>query len=82
MSSHILSKSTFMTGVQCKKRLYLHKNCKRLGIERDALTAQQEAIFAAGTDAGLLAQQLFPSGVDCTLDSIAISDLAQPEQQT
>jgi hypothetical protein len=66
MASHILSKSTFMTGVQCKKRLYLHKNCKRLGIERDVLTAQQEAIFAAGTDAGLLAQQLFPGGVDCS----------------
>jgi len=40
MASHILSKSTFMTGVQCKKRMYLHKNCKRLGIKRDVERSQ------------------------------------------
>jgi hypothetical protein len=69
MEKHILSKSTFMYGVQCKKRLYLHKNGKMLGIERDGLSAQQEAIFSTGTNVGELAQQLFPEGVDCTPES-------------
>ena len=66
---HILSKTTFMYGVQCKKRLYLHKNGKKFGIESDKVSAQQEAIFSTGTNVGELAQQLFPGGVDCTPES-------------
>ncbi len=58
-----------MYGVQCKKRLYLHKFGKKFGIERDELSAQQEAIFSTGTNVGELAQQLFPNGVDCTPES-------------
>ncbi|MCB9190286.1 MAG: DUF2779 domain-containing protein [Flavobacteriales bacterium] len=58
-----------MSGVQCKKRLYLHKNHEKFGIKRDKLTAQQEAVFATGTAVGELAQQLFPGGVDCTPES-------------
>jgi hypothetical protein len=34
--------------------------------EKDALTDNQKAIFQQGTDIGLLAQQLFPNGVDAT----------------
>jgi hypothetical protein len=66
---HILSKSTFMYGVQCKKRLYLHKNGKKFGIEKDGVSAQQEAIFSTGTNVGELAQKLFPGGIDCTPES-------------
>ena len=55
---HLLSKSTFMYGVQCKKRLYLHKNHKKFGVERDELSAQQEAVFSTGTNVGELAQQV------------------------
>lgn len=69
MKKHILSKSTFMYGIQCKKRLYFHKFGKRLGIERDDLSAQQEAIFSTGTNVGELAQKLFLGGVDCTPES-------------
>jgi hypothetical protein len=58
-----------MSGVQCKKRLYLHKNHKKFGIERDEITAQQEAIFSTGTSVGELAQKLFPGGIDCTPES-------------
>jgi hypothetical protein len=58
-----LSKSTFMYGCQCPKRLYLHKKHKSLANPEDA---RQEAVFASGTDAGLLAQQLFPDGVDAS----------------
>lgn len=63
---HILSKSTFMYGSQCLKRLYLHKKFPKL---KDDLSAQQQSIFSTGTNVGELAQQLFPSGVDCTPES-------------
>lgn len=66
MQKHILSKSTFIKGLQCNKALYYHKYRKDL---RDDLTAAQEAIFAQGTSVGELAQQLFPGGVDCTPES-------------
>lgn len=58
-----------MYGVQCKKRLYFHKYGKRLGVIRDELSAQQEAIFSTGTNVGELAQRLFPNGIDCTPES-------------
>lgn len=58
-----------MYGVQCKKRLYLHKNGKKFGIEKDEVSDQQQAIFSTGTNVGELAQHLFPGGVDCTPES-------------
>lgn len=60
---HILSKSTFMYGVQCPKRLWLHKN---LPSEKDEPDQIQTAIFQQGTDVGLLARNLFSSGVDAS----------------
>lgn len=62
--SHLLSKSTFMSGLQCPKRLYYQKFRRDLlPIEEDE---QQQAIFDAGTNAGLLARQLFPHGIDAS----------------
>lgn len=66
MEKHVLSKSTFIKGVQCGKALYYHKYRRDL---RDELSAQQEAIFSQGTEVGELACQLFPGGVDCTPES-------------
>ena len=63
MTKHILSKSTFMYGCQCPKRLFLHKFKPELCNEEDE---QQTAIFAAGTDAGILARDLFKGGFDAT----------------
>lgn len=60
---HILSKTTFIYGCQCPKRLWLNKYMPK---EKDVLTDNQKAIFQQGTDIGLLAQQLFPNGVDAT----------------
>ncbi len=60
MSRHILSKSTFMYGCQCPKRLYMHK------FQSDFRNPEEEAqtsIFAAGTNIGLLARELYPGGV-------------------
>ncbi len=61
MEKHILSKSTFIRGVQCLKSLYLNKKRPFL---RDRLSDEQRAIFKRGTDVGVLAQQLFPDGID------------------
>ncbi len=60
---HILSKSTFMYGCQCPKRLFLYKFKPDLANEQDE---QQQAIFVAGTNAGLLARKLFEGGVDAS----------------
>ena len=60
---HALSKSTFMMGCQCPKRLWLHKFKPEL---RDEETEQQAAIFQAGTDIGMLARQLFQGGIDAS----------------
>jgi Holliday junction resolvase-like predicted endonuclease len=60
---HQLSKSTFMYGCQCPKRLWLHKNLPDL---RDELEESQTAIFQTGTNVGLLARKLFSGGVDAS----------------
>jgi hypothetical protein len=59
---HILSKSTFMYGLQCPKRLFLHKF--RADLYPVVEDAQQQAVFDAGITAGELAQELFPNGID------------------
>lgn len=61
MEKHRLSKSTFIRSTQCLKSLYLHK---RRPFLRDRLSAEQLAKFKRGTDVGILAQQLFPGGVN------------------
>ncbi|MFZ1518242.1 MAG: DUF2779 domain-containing protein [Ignavibacteriaceae bacterium] len=63
MSSHILSKSSFIRGVQCEKHLYLYKYHYN---EMDQLSDMQKAIFKRGTDVGKLAQDLFPNGIDAS----------------
>lgn len=63
MSSHLLSKSSFIRGVQCEKHLYLYKYHYN---EMDQLSDMQRAIFKRGTDVGKLAQQLFPNGFDAS----------------
>ena len=63
---HILSKSTYIKGEQCEKALYLFKNRPFL---RDKLSMEQRAKFKCGTDVGILAQQLFPGGINMTPSS-------------
>ncbi len=59
-SKHILSKSTFMYGCQCPKRLFLHKFKSEL---RNPIDEKQETVFSSGTNIGLLARALFPNGL-------------------
>ena len=57
----VLSKSTFIRGMQCEKSLYLHKKRPFL---RDPLSPEQRAKFSRGTNVGILAHELFPGGVN------------------
>lgn len=58
---HILSKSTYIKGEQCEKFLYLTKNRPFL---RDKLSIEQKTKFQRGTDIGIIAQSLFPDGIN------------------
>ena len=59
MASHLLSKSSYIKGLQCEKHLYLYKYHYD---EMDELSEMQKAIFKRGTNVGELAQQLFSGG--------------------
>ena len=54
-----LSKSRFLAGLQCLKRLYLECHDRELA---DPIEASRQAIFDAGTAVGVLARQRFPGG--------------------
>ena len=55
-----LSKSKFLSGLQCPKRLYLEIHQPSLATPPDA---SMQAILDMGTEIGILAQQRFPGGV-------------------
>jgi len=56
-----LSKSLFIRGLQCHKSLYLHRYHPEL---KDAIPPSREAVFETGTEVGIVAQSLFPGGVN------------------
>ena len=62
---HLISKSSFIKGIQCDKQLYLYKYHYNL---MDEISESQQVIFARGHDVGDLAQQLFPGGIKATED--------------
>lgn len=63
---HKLSKSSYISGKQCEKRLYLQKNHRELAAP---YSVQQEAIMEQGTTVGELARKRFPGGIDATPES-------------
>jgi hypothetical protein len=56
-----ISKSKFMAGTQCLKRLYWQVHEPELAAELDD---SSEARIEQGREVGLLARQLFPGGVE------------------
>jgi predicted RecB family nuclease len=60
-----LSKSKFVAGCQCLKRLYWQVHEPELAAEPDAA---DNAIMEQGREVGLLARQMFPSGVEARSD--------------
>lgn len=65
MARHLLSKSSFLKGLQCEKQLYLYKYHYDWA---DDISEGEQAIFDRGHDVGKLAQQLFPNGVNASLN--------------
>ena len=60
-----LSKSRFLAGVQCLKRLYWQVHEPKLAAQPGAA---DQAIMQQGREVGLLARQLFPGGVEVGSD--------------
>ncbi len=58
--THRLSKSRFLAGLQCHKRLYLEIHSPELATPP---TPDRRAIMDMGTDVGVLAREFFPGGV-------------------
>jgi len=56
-----ISKTKFIAGVQCLKRLYLLVHAHELAAQPDG---SNQAIIDQGREVGLLARQLFPGGVE------------------
>ena len=63
----VLSKSRFMVGLQCHKRLYLECFHPELA---DPLDVGRQAILDTGTQVGELARDLYPGGVQITEDHL------------
>ena len=60
MPTHRLSKSRFLAGLQCHKRLYFEIHSPELATPP---TPDRRAIMDMGTDVGVLAREFFPGGV-------------------
>ena len=60
-----ISKTKFIAGCQCLKRLYLQVHEPELAAEPDGAV---EAIIEQGREVGMLARQLFPGGVEVRSD--------------
>ncbi|MGQ0809755.1 MAG: DUF2779 domain-containing protein [Nitrospiraceae bacterium] len=59
-TAHRLSKSKFLSGLQCHKRLYLEVHSPELATEPSEAT---RSILDMGTEVGELARRCFPNGV-------------------
>ncbi|MCA6362944.1 MAG: DUF2779 domain-containing protein [Bacteroidetes bacterium] len=67
MATHyLLSKTSYMRGVQCAKALFLYRYYPQY---RDPLPPSRQAALNRGHDVGLLARQLYPGGTDATQGS-------------
>ena len=61
--SKVISKSRFVSGIQCTKKLYFDINRKDL---KPSISEQQELLFSTGHVIGELAQRAFPNGRDAS----------------
>jgi hypothetical protein len=60
-----LSKSQYMRGLQCHKKLWLYKNKPELALTRDQTTLNR---IETGFEVGELAKSLFPGGTEVVFD--------------
>jgi predicted RecB family nuclease len=66
-----LSKSRYLSGLQCPKRLYLDIHARNLARDFDAGT---QAVLDAGTRVGELARERYPGGVLVEVDYFKVAD--------
>jgi len=66
-----LSKTLLLKGTQCPKALWLTKNPPEFEFPPQP---DLEARYAAGTEVGLLAQQLFPGGVEVPFEGLTVAE--------
>jgi hypothetical protein len=59
----IISKSRFVSGIQCSKKVYFDIFRKDFKPE---ISDQQELLFSTGHEIGELAQRAFPNGKDAS----------------
>ncbi|AMV71625.1 hypothetical protein JCM30471_03210 [Desulfuromonas carbonis] len=70
MTGSGLSKSLLLKGLQCPKALWLTKHPPAFELPPQP---DREALYAAGTEVGLLAQQLFPGGVEVPYAGLSVA---------
>ena len=78
MAKHVLSKSSFIRGLQCHKSLYLNKYHQEV---KDPLSLEQQQAFKRGHNVGDLAQNLFPGGVMAKTKSFSRSTKSLPKRK-
>jgi hypothetical protein len=74
-----LSKSQYLQGMQCHKALYLYKHHPELHEETNPT---QQAILDSGSEVGILAQLLFPGGIEIPCAGLSISEQVELTRQT
>jgi Domain of unknown function(DUF2779) len=73
-----LSKSLILKGLQCQKALWLTKNPPDFELPPKP---DLQALFRAGTEVGILAQQLFPGGTEVPYEGLSFAEqLARTRQ--
>ena len=61
MAKHLISKTSYIKALQCKKAIYLYKFYPK---HKDALSSDRLKRFSAGHEIGFIARQLYPGGID------------------
>ncbi len=74
---HQLSKSLFIRGLQCHKSLYLQKFRPEL---KEEVSPEKQRLFDSGSNVGLLAQQLFPGGVNVPYEGLSYAEQIERTQ--
>jgi hypothetical protein len=65
-SNYKISKTSFLKFEQCRKAFFLYKNFNHL---KDPLSKDKQLTFKRGHDVGFAAQQLFPGGIDVSVET-------------
>lgn len=71
MAKHLISKTSYIKGLQCRKAVYLYKHYPK---HKDALSSERLKRFSAGHEIGFIARKLYPGGIDISAQIPATYD--------